>query len=266
MWLLVDANNWFAADWYAAKDSAPSNFCKRLRDVVSLIQESSGGELNRIALAFDSRESFRREIDRNYKATRRQKPDDYWHVLNRLHEQLAGRVEVLRVESFTVEGFEADDILASLTWHAKHEGEQVVICSSDKDLHALLCKDLVTQATKIERVAQTRVRANWLTAEGLEKAYGVRPTQWVDYRCMVGDGSDGLKGCPGVGPETAREVIRASGSLEEFWRSPFVPHITPRHRTKLIQFHEEAKRLRSLITLRDDCLTGERPSLVGGVA
>lgn len=253
MWLLIDGNNWFAADWYAAKRDAPDIFCRRLRDVVALVH--ANGPLARIAVAFDSAESFRREILPNYKAHRRQKDDGYFFLLtqvqNRLRDLAYGG---LPVECICRDGFEADDVLAALTWHAQQEGESVVICSADRDLHALLVDGAVTQATKFHRSTPQSVRANWMTAAKLREQYGVWAHQWIDYRCIVGDGSDGLAGCPEVGPVAAREVLRVCTTLDDFFANPFRPKISANKRARLLNFRDAVPQLRQLIGLRDDCL------------
>ncbi len=210
-------------------------------------------------IAFDSDRSFRRDLSPAYKANRRNKSDDYYDVLGRLRSRLeadAGRIVNHEYEVLERARFEADDVIAALVWQAHQEGQRSVICSSDKDLHALLAEGEVLQATKIERTGQRSVRANWMTAVTLKVKYGVTPHQWIDYRCMVGDSSDGLAGCVGIGASVAAEVLQACGSLDAFWGNPFKPRISAGARTKLVQFRAEYLSVRQLIELRNDCLEG----------
>ena len=251
MWILIDVHNWYAADYYAAGSNAPRVFCNRLRDVIAKIKSTSEQPVTRIQLATDSKESFRRQLDATYKSHRRQKADDYWTIFERLMSELSTGC----IEPMERTGFEADDVIAALCWDAHHEGEQAVICSGDRDLHALLVAGEVTQATKWDRIGTTEVKATWVTAATVFKRYGVHPYQWIDYRCMVGDKSDGLTGCSGIGEDTAATVLQACGSLDGFWADPFKPNIKPGKRTRLINFRKDYESVRRLVALRADCLT-----------
>ena len=245
MWILIDVHNWYAADYYAAGSNAPKVFCNRLRDVIAKIKSTSETPVTRIQLATDSPQSFRRELDPTYKSHRRQKAEDYWTIFERC------------IEPLECNGFEADDVIAALCFEAHHEGEQVIICSGDRDLHALLASGQVTQATKWERTGSTEVKATWVNAAAVHKRYGVHPHQWIDYRCMVGDKSDGLTGCQGIGDDTAKIVLQACGTLEGFWADPFKPNIQPGKRTRLINFRKQYASVRQLVELRADCLSKE---------
>jgi DNA polymerase I len=253
MWILIDVHNWYAADFYAAGANSPTVFCNRLRDVIAKIKSTSDTPVTRIQLCSDSKESFRRDLDATYKSHRRQKADDYWTNFDRLMTELSTRC----IEPMERTGFEADDLIAALCWEAHHEGEKVVICSGDRDLHALLTEGEVTQATKWERINSTTVKPTWVTAAIVFDRYGVHPHQWIDYRCMVGDKSDGLTGCPGIGDETAKIVLQACGTLERFWADPFLPAIQPGKRNRLIAFRKQYESVRQLVALRVDCLSPE---------
>lgn len=240
-WLLIDGNNWYARDWFASEKEAPGNFVRRLADLRSQVEHS------RVAICWDARSSFRHELSEGYKAKRAAKPDGFYGNMNDLRNELA---TVAGVASFEVEGFEADDLLSALVRNALDEGEKAIVFSSDRDLHQCLAAGLVSQVTQVSRLKPGSLSFSVMTADKLEKEYyGVKPWQWVDYRIMVGDQSDSISGCPGVGPKSAAEVLRACQTLDAFFAQPFLPKLSPKQRSTLLAFRDQVDLRRRLITL-----------------
>lgn len=239
-WLLIDGNNWFARDFYASNNDAPGNFLRRLADLRSQVTHS------RVAIAWDARSSFRHELSEGYKAKRVAKPDGFYGNMNELRNELA---TVAGVASFEVEGFEADDILAALVRNALDEGEKAIVFSSDRDLFQCLAAGTVSQVIQVSRLKPQSLSFSVMTADKLETEYGVKPWQWIDFRTMVGDQSDSISGCPGIGPKTASEVLRACKTLDRFFTEPFLPKLTSRQRSTLLAFRSQVDLRRRLITL-----------------
>ena len=238
-WLLIDGNNWYARDFFASSDSAADNFKRRLRDLRSQIEHS------RVAIAWDST-SFRHELSEAYKSKRAAKPDGFRAQLHELRDSLA---VIEGVSCMAVEGFEADDLLASLARHAIDEGERAIIFSSDKDLHQCLAPGLVSQVTAISRLKPGTLSFTTMTADKLAKDYLVNAWQWVDYRTMTGDSSDCISGCPGIGPKAAAEVLQKCGSLDLFFEHPFKPALNDRQRNLLLSFRPRVELTRRMLTL-----------------
>ncbi len=156
----------------------------------------------RIAVVFDAGgKSFRHELDADYKATRRETPDDLKRQLP-LFSQIT---EVLQWPVMRVPGVEADDVIATLTRHARARGWEVVIYSGDKDLMQLV-DDGVTVIDSLRQI-------NYDTA-AVEKKFGVGPQLLRDYLALVGDSSDNVPGMPGVGKVTASKLLKAHGSID----------------------------------------------------
>lgn len=241
MWLLIDGNNWFARDFYASGTSCGHNFLKRLEDL------KYWDKTERIAIAWDSR-SFRHDLVPSYKAGRKEKPDGFARTLSELRDRVAG----LDCYSIAVDGFEADDLLAAMAASAIDEGVRAMIFSSDRDLHQCLVADRVNQVTQISRVLANGIDLVITTAANLFEKHGVHPYQWIDYRTMIGDKSDNIAGCPGLGPVAAAEVLRACGSLDRFYHSPFTPALTARQRNALLAFKEKIPTTQTLLTLSID--------------
>jgi DNA polymerase-1 len=158
-----------------------------------------------IGVAFDSPErTFRHDAYEKYKATRGLMPDD-------LVPQLAyiERVcQALRIPLIREPGFEADDIIGTLSCQAEAAGLDVVLVTNDKDM----CQ-LVSDHVKILRTERNS-EMRWLDEAGVEEKLGVRPDQVVDLLGLWGDASDNIPGAPGVGEKGAKQIIQQFGTLE----------------------------------------------------
>jgi DNA polymerase I len=158
-----------------------------------------------IAVAFDvSRKTFRTEIFPEYKATRAATPDEFRSQLSYINEL----VDALGIARFAMEGFEADDILATLSTRAVAEGCEVFICSGDRDSFQLVTSQITVLYPK-----KGVTEMNRMTPEAVFEKYGLTPLQYPDFAALRGDPSDNLPSVPGVGEKTATKWIADFGSL-----------------------------------------------------
>jgi DNA polymerase I len=244
-WLLIDGNNWFAQCEYACPGMGAGNFKKRLDTVLGQLEHTKA------FVCWDGGKSWRCEVDQQYKAHREAKADWYRSSLTSLQEEIRQRDSVVSV---VAESYEADDLLATLVSFATAEGEKSILFSADKDLHQLLVEGSVTQVTKLTRTTATRMQFETISAQRLHDSYGVWPYQWVDYRSIVGDGSDGIKGCPGLGPKAAQLILQACGLLDKYYDSDELRwkcRLTPRQRTLLDNYKAQLPHKRRLLELCD---------------
>ncbi|SMC09352.1 DNA polymerase I [Nitratiruptor tergarcus] len=193
-----------------------------------------------IVFALDSEgPSFRAAIDPNYKAQRPTPPED-------LQKQLPIAIDWIEKMGFKTlqkEGFEADDIIASLVKCAKQMGIKVKIVSHDKDLYQLIDDEKVVLYDPIKKEEIDEKRA--------EQKFGVPVKLIGDYLALVGDSADNIPGVKGIGPKTAAKLLNTYGSLDAIYAH--IDEVTPpRVRTLLEQGKESAYLSRKLITLRDD--------------
>ncbi|MFT4200134.1 DNA polymerase I [Gordonia sp. (in: high G+C Gram-positive bacteria)] len=162
-------------------------------------------EPTHIAAAFDvSRQTFRSERFPEYKAQRDKSPDEFRGQVDLTKEVLGA----LRIPVFAVDGFEADDVIATLATQAREKGYRVLIVTGDRD--ALQLVDPHTTVLYPKRGVSELTR---FTPEEVENKYGLTPAQYPDYAALRGDPSDNLPGIPGVGEKTAAKWIREYGSL-----------------------------------------------------
>ncbi|WP_377274382.1 DNA polymerase I [Peterkaempfera sp. SMS 1(5)a] len=159
-----------------------------------------------VAVAFDvSRKTFRSELYADYKANRSATPDEFRSQIGLIGELL----DAMRLPRMALEGFEADDIIATLATAAAGEGFEVLIVTGDRDSLQLV-NDHVTVLYPTKGVSElTRY-----TPEKVAEKYGVTPTQYPDLAALRGDPSDNLPGIPGVGEKTAAKWINQFGSFD----------------------------------------------------
>ena len=160
-----------------------------------------------VAVAFDvSRKTFRSEIFPDYKANRAKTPDEFRSQMSYLHEL----VTAFGITQFEVDGFEADDILATIAKRAEKEGAEVLICTGDRDSF-----QLVNEKTTVLYPKRGVSDLARMTPQAVQEKYGMSPTQYPDFAALRGDPSDNLPSIPGVGEKTAAKWIVEYGSLKE---------------------------------------------------
>src|SRR4051795_12161709 len=159
-----------------------------------------------VAVAFDvSRKTFRSEAYAGYKANRSSSPAEFSGQVSLIKEVLAA----LRVPVVEKEGYEADDVIATLTREATGKGFEVVVSTGDRDALQLVTDD-VTLLYPLRGVSEL-VR---MTPPVVEERYGVPPRLYPDVAALVGESSDNLPGVPGVGNKTAAKWLAQYGGLD----------------------------------------------------
>ena len=160
-----------------------------------------------VAVAFDvSRKTFRSEIFPEYKANRAKTPDEFRSQMSYLHEL----VSAFGITQFEVEGYEADDVIATITKRAEKEGADVFICTGDRDSF-----QLVNDKTTVLYPKRGVSDLARMTPDAVQEKYGMSPTQYPDFAALRGDPSDNLPSIPGVGEKTAAKWVVEYGSLQE---------------------------------------------------
>ena len=171
--------------------------------LISLIKEEKP---THIAVAFDvSRKTFRTDIFPEYKATRSKTPDEFRSQMSYLHEL----VSAFGIQQFEIEGYEADDIIATITKRAEKEKCEVLICTGDRDSF-----QLVNEQTTILYPKRGVSEMSRMTPEAVIAKYGMSAEQYPDFAALRGDPSDNLPSVPGVGEKTAAKWIVDFGSLK----------------------------------------------------
>lgn len=192
-----------------------------------------------IAIIFDSaRKTFRNDIDPSYKANRTEPPEELVPQFELVREA----TRAFNLDCIELQGFEADDLIATYTKEALKAEADVTIVSSDKDLMQLV-SDRVTMfdTFKNRRIGPEQVR----------EKFGVPPEKVVDVQSLAGDSTDNVPGVPGIGIKTAAQLIQEYGDLDTLLAR--ASEITQnKRRENLIEFADKARLSRELVRLRDD--------------
>lgn len=217
---------------------AVSGFCNMLHRYV---EGNTGPDApTHVAVIFDKgSHTFRNDLYDLYKANREAMPEDL-----RPQMPLTRRAtEAFNIACKELEGFEADDIIATLACQARDAGGRVTIISSDKDLMQLVGGGV----EMLDAMKNTRIGI-----EGVEAKFGVGPDRVVDVQALAGDSVDNVPGAPGIGIKTAALLINEYGSLEELLdRAEEIKQ--PKRRESLIENRAQIELSKKLVQL--DCNT-----------
>lgn len=188
---------------------------------------------------FDAkRQNFRNEIFSEYKGTRKDTPEELIPQFPIIREA----VNVLNINHLEMEGYEADDLIATYAKQALEKGLEVVIVSGDKDLMQLI-------RTGVE--FYDPMKDKFFTPEDVKEKFGVYPDKVVDVQALSGDSIDNVPGVAGIGPKTAAQLVEEYGSLEGI-----LEHVheikQEKRRQTLIDNAENALISLKLVTLKDD--------------
>ncbi len=194
-----------------------------------------------VAVAWDTRPTHRTEIAETYKEGRRPMPD----LLREQFPHFRPIVEAFGYTNLEFEGWEADDVIATLATRADDAGIKTCVVSTDRDAFQL-CSENVSLMMTPRGVADVNV----YTPERVELRYGIRPDQVPDFIGLKGDTSDNIPGIPGIGDKTAGQLIAQYGSLEEV--VAHADELSPARGRAVREHAEQAAASKILATMRRD--------------
>ena len=194
-----------------------------------------------VAVAWDTRPVERMELDEAYKAERRPMAD----LLAEQFPHFRPIVEAFGYRNLEFQGWEADDVIATLATRADEAGIKTTVVSTDRDAFQLVSDNVVLMMTP-RGVADVNV----YTPERVEARLGIGPEQIPDFIGLKGDTSDNIPGVPGIGDKTASQLIQQYGSLEGVL--DHVEELTPARRKNLTEHADQARVSKELATMRRD--------------
>ncbi|MEQ8442182.1 MAG: DNA polymerase I [Alphaproteobacteria bacterium] len=239
---LVDGSGYIFRAFFALppmnrEDGTPTNAVFGVTSMLfNLIEQT---DADHVAVIFDAkRENFRNEIYPDYKGHRPDAPEELVPQFPLIREG----VEALSLPAIQMEGYEADDLIATYARQAKALGAEVTVVSSDKDLMQLV-DDKVSLWDPMKNVA--------IKHEQVQEKFGVGPDRVVDVQALAGDSTDNVPGVPGIGVKTAAQLINEYGDLDTLLaRAEEIKQ--PKRRESLIEHAEMARISRQLVRLKDD--------------
>lgn len=182
-----------------------------------------------LAVAFDlPAPTFRHQLFAEYKGTRSAMPEELKEQVPLIKEVL----QAMEVRIFSLEGYEADDIIGTLAKKCQDAGMEAVIFSGDRDLLQLADKSI---RIRLPRTAKGKTTILNFTPESIEETYHLKPSQIVDSKALMGDASDNIPGLPGVGEKTAQKILNQFQTLEE--AHAHLEEITPKRARESMRDH-----------------------------
>ena len=254
--LLIDASAYIFRSYHAMPplhraDGLPTGalhgVCRLLQSL--LLSQLLKGDRPRVVLVFDSKgDNFRHELYPEYKANRGPCPEDLIPQFD-LVKEAASAFGILQVEA---EGYEADDVIATLSRMALDVGMNVDIMSSDKDLW-----QLVTPPNAEPRLYMVDpLNFSAISHDDVVQKWGVSADKLADLLALAGDASDNIKGVPGIGPKIAAQLLNEYGSLSDLFAN--TDKIKQKKRRESLDASvEEVMLFRQLVAL-DDTIPAER--------
>src|SRR5437763_12852675 len=194
-----------------------------------------------VAVAWDTRPVHRAALSEDYKSDRRPMPD----LLREQFPHFRPIVEAFGYRNLEFEGWEADDVIATLATRADTEGIKTCVVSTDRDAFQLCSENVVLMMTP-RGVADVNV----YTPERVEARYGVTPEQVPDFIGLKGDTSDNIPGVPGIGDKTAGQLIAQYGSVDGVIEH--AAELSPARKKNVTEFADQARMAKELATMRRD--------------
>ena len=213
--MLIDGNSivnraFFGIRELNAPDGTPTNAIYGFLAILQHLYEDQKPEA--VCVAFDRREpTFRHRSYDFYKAQRKPMPEELAVQMPVLKDLL----DVMGVSHLELAGYEADDILGTLSRVAEEQGNDCVIVTGDKDSLQLV-SDRTTVCNVKSRMGKTETIL--YTPERFREEYGFEPPLMVDLKALMGDSSDNIPGVPGVGEKTAMDLVQRYGGIGEIYR------------------------------------------------
>ncbi len=241
--LLIDANSIIHRSFHAlppltAPGGAPSGAIYGIASVLLKLWREEKPDY--VAALFDRPEpTFRDEKYKEYKA---QRPPAASELISQIIEA-HNLFNVFNVKTFEKPGYEADDLIATFAETFKKEKDvQVVILTGDRDTLQIVEGDHVVVQTFNKGVSDTTI----YNEKAVIEKYGLAPDQMIDYKALVGDTSDNIKGVPGIGPKTAVDLVKRFGTVKKMFEKL---HEDPKLVARFGAFKKEAELSEELVTL-----------------
>lgn len=235
---LVDGSAFVFRAFYAIRqelttsDGTPTNAVFGFKNMLQKLMRQEQPDY--LAVVFDERgPTFRHKADPTYKAKRKRMPDELAVQLPLIHRL----VEAHNIPKLSLQGYEADDIIGTLSHRLEAEGLDVVLVSGDKDFCQLVTQHItIFDPMKDQRIGEAEV----------EERFGVEPARVIDVLGLMGDSSDNVPGVPGIGEKTAKKLLETYGTIEELlarvdevkqkkWRENLIEHAaSARHSRQMV--------------------------------
>ena len=196
-----------------------------------------------MAVCFDTKSpTFRHAMSEDYKANRPKMDVELAEQIPYIHSLVAA----LGIPLLRIEGAEADDIIGTLAHRAVAEGHHVVISTGDKDMMQLINDCVILEDSFTGKITDSA---------GVVEKFGINPEQMIDFLTLMGDSSDGIKGVPGIGKKTAKDLLNEYGNIDNILKN--VANIKGRAGKNLVEYADDIPFNAQLATIVTDLEIGQ---------
>ena len=196
-----------------------------------------------MAVCFDTKSpTFRHAMSEDYKANRPKMDVELAEQIPYIHSLVAA----LGIPLLRIEGAEADDIIGTLAYRAVAEGHHVVISTGDKDMMQLINDCVILEDSFTGKITDSA---------GVVEKFGINPEQMIDFLTLMGDSSDGIKGVPGIGKKTAKDLLNEYGNIDNMLKN--VTNIKGRAGKNLLEYADDIPFNAQLATIVTDLEIGQ---------
>ena len=240
--LAIDGNSIMNRAFYGIKalTNSKGRYTNALTGFMNIyLKEIDAVKPDHVAVAFDLKApTFRHKADAAYKANRKGMPEELAEQM----PQIKALLTELGITVVTCEGYEADDILGTLSRIAERAEGECFILTGDRDSY-----QLVTDKTTVRLASNKETKI--YTPDRIREEYGVEPVQMIEIKALMGDSSDNIPGVKGIGEKTAVSLIQQAGSVQGLYEKLDEMTLTPSVRKKLSEGYESAQNSRFLATI-----------------
>lgn len=250
--LVIDGNSLIHRAFHAlppmnSSKGVPTNAIKGFMNVY--MHEVAEIRPDCVAVAFDvNHNTFRHEAVASYKANRSEMPDELF-VQFEIIKNIIDNFGIKRVE---LEGFEADDMLGTLSKACEETGNKCVLLTGDRDSFQLISKNTTVKYMTTKKTPDGKSSIEY-TVEKFKEEYGFEPINLIDFKALCGDSSDNIKGVAGIGKKTAETLIKEYATIEKIYSELETADIKKGVKTKLENGKADAEESKWLATIKRDC-------------
>ncbi len=247
LFLVLDGNALLHRAWHAipplmTKEGLVVNAVYGFINILEKLLEQQ--KPTHVAVAWDlPGGTFRHEAEVTYKAQRTEKEPELYAQIPMIQEILTA----YGIPSISVPGFEADDVIGTISAHCTKRKEKCLIVTGDHDTMQLI-NDYVNVLTFVKGVSQTKT----YQAADVKERFGVTPAQMIDYKILVGDSSDNIKGFPGIGPKTAGILLEKYKSVDGIVEAEKDGLLEKKYEKHFANVQNQVDALRNLVTIKLD--------------
>ncbi|MCK9442725.1 MAG: hypothetical protein M0Q13_15045 [Methanothrix sp.] len=205
--LIIDGNNFYNIAYYSAKKKGNDQYVAiRFFEKIAEAYDVYKNEFKFLFIVWDSLNNDRKNENKEYKANRKEKPEDFYNMMPYIVDTLIMR----EIQQYKIDGFEGDDIIYSIVEMCKLKNYSITVASADHDMYQLIDTYINIYDPYDKKIVDYKK---------FIELYTIKPNQWKYVKALMGDVSDNIKGVKGIGEKNAIKLIYEYSDLDKFYSS-----------------------------------------------